>query len=165
MRAQTQAKRPVSPAIAGPYGHPFHPIAVTVPIGAWVVSLFFDIASHLASGPATLARAAQWLIAIGIIGALLAAALGSLDLLTIARGTRTRRIALTHMTINLVVTVAFVADFLWRQNTNDGPVPAGPLTLSVISLVLLGASGYLGGMLAYRYGVRVADETTQSTGY
>lgn len=28
------AKRPVSALVAGPYGHPFHPILVTVPIGA-----------------------------------------------------------------------------------------------------------------------------------
>jgi uncharacterized membrane protein len=33
------AKAPVSAALAGPYGHPFHPILVTVPIGAWVASL------------------------------------------------------------------------------------------------------------------------------
>ncbi|MEV0694483.1 hypothetical protein [Streptomyces sp. NPDC050388] len=32
--AQFQAKRPVSASLAGPYGHPFHPILVTVPIGA-----------------------------------------------------------------------------------------------------------------------------------
>ena len=30
------AKQPVSGVLAGPYGHPFHPILVTVPIGAWV---------------------------------------------------------------------------------------------------------------------------------
>ena len=29
--SQLQAKRPVSAALAGPYGHPFHPILVTVP--------------------------------------------------------------------------------------------------------------------------------------
>ena len=29
-----QAKQPVT-VLAGPYGHPFHPILVTVPIGAW----------------------------------------------------------------------------------------------------------------------------------
>ena len=34
-----QAKHPVTAALAGPYGHPFHPILVTVPIGAWVASL------------------------------------------------------------------------------------------------------------------------------
>jgi hypothetical protein len=27
---QMQAKRPVSALLAGPYGHPFHPILVTV---------------------------------------------------------------------------------------------------------------------------------------
>ena len=32
------AKRPVT-KLAGPYGHPFHPALVTVPIGAWVASL------------------------------------------------------------------------------------------------------------------------------
>lgn len=47
-----QARQPVSAALAGPYGHPFHPILVTVPIGAWVASLVFDIASHLV-GPGT----------------------------------------------------------------------------------------------------------------
>ncbi|PWI10201.1 hypothetical protein DIZ27_14145 [Streptomyces sp. NWU339] len=49
--AQFQAKRPVSAWLAGPYGHPFHPILVTVPIGAWVTSLVFDIASHVVSRP------------------------------------------------------------------------------------------------------------------
>ena len=35
---QSRAKRPVT-VLAGPYGHPFHPILVTVPIGAWVHQL------------------------------------------------------------------------------------------------------------------------------
>jgi uncharacterized membrane protein len=38
--------------LAGPYGHPIHPILVTVPIGAWTASLVFDIASHVTAGPA-----------------------------------------------------------------------------------------------------------------
>ena len=37
--------------------------------------------------------------------------------------------------------------------------------LSVVSLVGLTASGYLGGKLAYRYGVRVAAETIQADGF
>jgi hypothetical protein len=36
------AKQPRT-VLAGPYGHPFHPILVTVPIGAWVASVVFDI--------------------------------------------------------------------------------------------------------------------------
>lgn len=65
-----QSKRPVSTLLAGPYGHPFHPMLVTVPIGAWVASLVFDIASHTVGDPAFLARGSMWLIALGVIGAL-----------------------------------------------------------------------------------------------
>jgi uncharacterized membrane protein len=45
------------------------------------------------------------------------------------------------------------------------PVGYGPLALSVVSFAVLGVSGYLGGMLSYRYGVRVADEATQADGF
>ncbi|WP_329414860.1 DUF2231 domain-containing protein [Nocardia vinacea] len=41
----------------------------------------------------------------------------------------------------------------------------GQLVLSITALAVLGVSGYLGGKLAYHYGVRVADETTQASGY
>jgi uncharacterized membrane protein len=44
--ALEQAKRPVSAVLAGPYGHPWHPILVTVPIGSWVASLVFDVSSR-----------------------------------------------------------------------------------------------------------------------
>jgi uncharacterized membrane protein len=44
-------------------------------------------------------------------------------------------------------------------------VSAGPLALSIVALVVLSASGFLGGKLAYRYGVRVADERTQAEGF
>ena len=37
--------------------------------------------------------------------------------------------------------------------------------LSLLGLAALGASGWLGGKLAYHYGVRVADEMTQSEGF
>ena len=75
------------------------------------------------------------------------------------------RIGLVHMSINLAVTVAFVVGFLIRGGTGGGPVGWGPLVLSAVALAALGVSGYLGGELAYRYGVRVADETTQADGY
>ena len=39
------------------------------------------------------------------------------------------------------------------------------LILSVVGLGLLGASGWLGGKLAYHYGVRVADEGAQAEGF
>ena len=160
------AKQPVS-VVAGPYGHPFHPILVTVPIGAWVASLVFDIGSHLNANPGFLTDGARWLIGIGVIGALAAAVLGFLDLLAIPGGTKAFSTGLTHMGLNLTVTVAYAVNFLWRGSidSNSGAVAAGPLALSVVSLLALGASGYLGGKLAYHYGVRVAAESVQAEGY
>jgi uncharacterized membrane protein len=44
-------------------------------------------------------------------------------------------------------------------------VPAPLIALSGIAVGLVTVSGHLGGRLAYRYGVRVVDESTQQTGY
>jgi uncharacterized membrane protein len=162
-----QAKRPVSALLAGPYGHPLHPLLVPVPIGAWVVASVFDVASHVVGDPGFLTRGAQWLIAIGVLGALAAAVVGALDLLAVPAGTPAFRTALVHMTLNLAVTVGYVAGFLWRRTAGDpaGPVPWGLLALSLVCLAVLAVSGFLGGKLAFRYGVRVADEATQAEGF
>ncbi|WP_063058225.1 DUF2231 domain-containing protein [Nocardia sienata] len=162
-----QAKRPVSAVLAGPYGHPFHPILVTVPIGSWLASVVFDIGSHVVEDPGFLTRGAQWLIAIGVLGALAAATIGFLDLFAIPAGTPAFRIGLVHMSLNLAVTVAFALDFWWRTagTGGGGAVAAGPLALSIAAVAVLGVSGYLGGKLAYHYGVRVADESTQAAGF
>ena len=153
--------------MAGPYGHPFHPILVTVPIGSWVASLVFDIASRIVGDPGFLAKGSLWLIAIGVIGALAAAMVGFLDLFAIPTGTPAFRTGLWHMVLNLLVTATYAGNFLWREAGHGQPAstPAGPLTLSAVSLVALAISGYLGGKLAYHYGVRVASETTQAEGY
>lgn len=157
-----RAKQPLT-VLAGPYGHPFHPIAVTVPIGAWVASLVFDVASRLADDPTALATGSRWLLAIGVIGALVAAMLGFLDLMTIPRGTAAARTAYLHLSLNLLVTVVFATSFLLRDD--GGPVGWGLIALSAGALALLSWSGWLGGKLAYRFGVRVADEATQAEGF
>jgi uncharacterized membrane protein len=159
------AKEPLT-VVAGPYGHPFHPILVTVPIGAWIGSLILDIASRSVDQPAGLSRGAFWLIAVGVIGAVLAAVFGLLDLLTIPRATRAFEVGLTHMVVNLTVVALFVVSwFIRRGDGLAGPTRVLPFVLSIVAIVLLLVSGWLGGMLSYRYGVRVADEETQAEGF
>jgi uncharacterized membrane protein len=163
-----QAKQPVSSALAGPYGHPLHPVLVTVPIGAWVGSLVFDIASRTVHRPGFLAHGSAWLIAIGVLGALAAASIGFLDLFAIPTGTPAFRTALLHMTLNLTVTTAYAGGFAWRHSggyPDTRAVSAGQLALSAAALAVLSLSGYLGGKLAYRYGVRVAAESVQAEGF
>jgi uncharacterized membrane protein len=161
----SEAKQPVSAMLAGPYGHPFHPVLVTVPIGAWTAALVFDVASRIVADPAFLTEGSRWLIGIGVLGALAAASTGFLDLFAIPTGTRAFRTGLVHMSLNLTVTAAYVVNFLWRGGDDGGQVGIGPLVLNAASFATLGLSGYLGGMLAFRYGVRVADEATQAEGY
>jgi uncharacterized membrane protein len=162
---QRRGKEPVT-LLAGPYGHPLHPILVTVPIGAWVSSLIFDLGSHLVRQPGILAEGSLWLIAVGVIGALAAAMVGFLDLLAIPSGTPAFRTGLVHMGVNVTVVAAYAVAWAWRlAGDRLDAVGAGPIALSVISLGALSFAGFLGGKLAFRYGVRVADEATQARGF
>jgi uncharacterized membrane protein len=139
-----------------------------MPIGAWVCSLVFDIASKIVDRPGFLTHGSAWLIAIGALGALAAACVGFLDLFAIPTGTPAFRTALVHMALNLTVTAAYAAGFAWRQGggyAGGQSVGNGQLTLSAAALTALGVSGYLGGRLAYRYGVRVAAESVQAEGF
>jgi uncharacterized membrane protein len=158
-------KQPASPA-AGAYGHPIHPILVTVPIGAWISSLVFDIASHIvSSGAAGYHDGAELLITIGIIGAVVAALWGLLDYRRIERGTTAASVASTHLAINAAVIVLFVVSWIVRQGSHEQATSIGLIVLSIVALALLSVSGWLGGKLSYRYGVRVSDEATQAEGF
>jgi uncharacterized membrane protein len=138
---------------------------VTIPIGAWTAGLIFDVVALLGSGDDTpFAVGAQWLTGIGIAGAVAAAVFGLLDMSTLARGTAAHRTALIHMSLNLTAVALFVVSFFIRLG-QEGSFSGLAFAISVIAYAVIGASGYLGGKLAYHYGVRVADEKTQSQGF
>jgi uncharacterized membrane protein len=163
--ALRRSKRPRS-IVAGPYGHPFHPLLVTIPIGGWVASLIFDIAAAATGDTEAFSRGAAWLLGIGLVGALVAAVVGLMDLATLESGTRVRKLALTHMTINLFAVVVFGISWVLRIAPADYSQPNVPaIVLSVIGLLAISASGFLGGELVFRRGVRVADEETQREGF
>jgi uncharacterized membrane protein len=163
---QLRSKQPRS-ALAGSYGHPVHPILVTLPIGAWVCSFVFDLVSYGSSEPRIWSVGSMWLIVIGVIGAALAAIFGVLDLLNLPRQTAAFSTGRVHAILNSAALVIFLIDFIWRWNTRDNwdSAPVGPLVLSIIGLVVISVSGFLGGKLAYRYGIRVADESVQAEGF
>lgn len=159
-----RGKRPRT-VLAGWYGHPFHPILVTIPIGAWIASIVFDVLALFADDPSGLLFGAQVLIAIGVVGAVVAAMVGLLDYSVIPPGTRAKRTALVHMVLNLTAVVVFAASWLVRADHGHDSVIAVGVVLSLAGLLLVGASGYLGGELAYHFGVRVAAESKQAEGF
>ncbi|GAC1559138.1 MAG: hypothetical protein NVS3B17_09610 [Vulcanimicrobiaceae bacterium] len=168
-RRLRHAKRPESP-IAGPYGHPLHPALVAVPIGAWVTSFVFDVRSSFAKQGRDDARASRDAMTVGIAGALAAAVLGYLDWRRLAPGTKAKQYGTAHMVLNLAI-LAFYVDAVRRRSTLAGMddasahVSLGTLAAHGAALGVLSFSGVIGGELAYRFGVRVADETTQRSGF
>jgi uncharacterized membrane protein len=133
-------------------GHPVHVMLVTLPIGLWVFSLVCDLILVTGHSPDLWFTVAYITMAGGIVGALLAAVFGLIDLVSLPRG-HTRNIALVHMAINLVVVAAFAVN-LWLR-TGDLQTMTLPLLLSVAGVILLGVSGWLGGELVHVHMVGV----------
>ena len=140
------------------FRHPVHPALAHLPVGAWVCSLMFDIASQVVRNPAFLVLASRWLIAIGLLGAVAAACAGFVDLAAIRGETAAFRTACAHMLLNVLLVFAYTANFALRYHSHPAgaPIGAGVLALSVVSALTLGVSGYLGGKLTYGYGAGVA---------
>jgi uncharacterized membrane protein len=160
-----RAKRPRS-VVAGPYGHPFHPILVTVPIGAWIGSLVLDVGSRAAENGGGLARAAWWMIALGIVGAAAAAIFGLMDFSRLPKRSPAARTARVHLGVNVVVVAMFAISYVWRAARGvEEETSNAQIALSIVALLLLGVAGWLGGRLSYHFGVRVARERDQLHGY
>jgi uncharacterized membrane protein len=153
--------------LAGPEGHPFHPLLVPVPIGAFVSSLIFDILTRTrAGGLPYLVDGAFWLIGTGLISALLAAVPGVLDLRRIARGTPAFATARTHLTLNAAAAVLFAIGYAWRagDHVELDKTRWGQLALSAVAVAFLIAAMWLGGKLTYRHGMRVTGPAHQGEG-
>jgi uncharacterized membrane protein len=94
---------------------------------------------------------ALWNIIGGIVGALVAAVPGFLDYP--GRAGRVGRIATWHMVLNLAAVALFAVNAFIRLRVNaDSP---WPLVLSIVGVVGVFVSGWLGGELVYveRFGV------------
>jgi uncharacterized membrane protein len=132
-------------------GHPIHPMLVPIPIGLWIFSLVCDLIAAGGSSNPAWQTVALYTMGGGIIGALLAAVFGLIDLLSLPPGPR--RTALTHMAINLVVVALFLVNFWMRYNAQGG---RAALWLSIVAIGLLVISGWLGGKMVYEHGIGVS---------
>lgn len=132
--------------------HPIHPMLVVLPLGLWIAALAFDIVYAMNGGPIW-RTLAFWNIAAGIIGALLAAVPGFVDYLDLQG--RARRIATFHMVLNLGAVAVFAVN--WYVRTRVTPDSWWPLALSVIGVVGIMISGWLGAELVYAERVGVEE--------
>jgi uncharacterized membrane protein len=135
-------------------GHPIHPMLVGLPIGLLTFSFVSDVV-YRATGHVTWSTVALYTLGGGIVGALLAAVPGLVDLVTM-RDPAAKRLGLMHMTANLAAVAVFAMSF-WQHSQGD---QSGlPLALSFVAIVLMGIGGWLGGEMVYVRGVAVAPAT------
>jgi len=134
-------------------GHPIHPVLVPFPIVCFVGALVTDIV-YWRTAEMMWSDMSAWLLLIGLILGVLAAIAGLIDFLS-NRLIRAQAPAWPHMLGNLLVLL--LALFNTMVHTRDAwtsVVPTG-LILSVLTVLILPVTGWLGWSMVYRYGVGV----------
>jgi len=133
--------------------HPIHPMLVPVPIVCFIGALLTDI-MYCATAEMMWADFSSWLLVFGVIIGALAAIAGLVDLLS-SRTIRGLRPAWPHAIGNLVVLVlSFFNALIHTRDAWTSVVPTG-LILSIIVVLILPVTGWLGWQMVYRHGVGV----------
>ena len=124
--------------LQGGRGRPLHPMLVHFPVALYPTSLVFDALSHLSDDGNPFVRGAFTLIVIALVVSALAVAAGFADFLPIENGTRTWRVAVLHMSVQLVTAGLFLANAVLRGRDLDvTATPTGPIILSLVGLLTL----------------------------
>lgn len=129
-------------------GEPLHAALTDVPIGAWTVAILCDGLDWIGHRR-ELSVASDTSIAIGLLGAVGAAASGIVDWSDV--DPPARRLGLLHGLLNVGVTAFFITSLVLRKRKSRG---AGRV-FAVLGYGLLSYSAHLGGKMVYEHRVGV----------
>ena len=135
-------------------GHPIHPMLIPFPLALWATSFVVDILFYFLRHP-TLLVIAKFMIAAGCLGAIAAAIPGIIDWLAI-KNDGVKRVANWHARLNIAALVVFAISFFLRIGSYSGLVGRKltiPFLLSLVGVILISISGWLGGELVFHYGI------------
>jgi uncharacterized membrane protein len=135
-------------------GHPIHPMLIPFPLALWATSFAVDVLFYFLRHP-TLLVIAKFMIAAGCLGAIAAAIPGIIDWLAIKNG-EVKRVANWHARLNIAALVVFAISFFLRTASYSELVGRSltiPFLLSLVGVILISISGWLGGELVFRYGM------------
>jgi uncharacterized membrane protein len=123
-------------------GHPVHPLLVTLPLGAWMSSLVFDLAVRDRD-------AARRLLALGLLATPPTVLAGLADYPVLTH--HQRRVGVAHAAANVVAAGLFAMSYRSRRRGHERKA----VVYSVFGLVVVAAGGALGGHLSYAQGAGV----------
>ncbi|WP_413199456.1 DUF2231 domain-containing protein [Nostoc piscinale] len=141
---------PSTVAIAG---HPLHPLSVIFPIAFLAAALGSDFGYWL-TRDYFWARASLWLIGLGLVGGLIAAAIGLSDFLKIER-VRKRTAGWAHLILNVSILVLTLLNFILRWGDAEARILPWGLLISLVVGTLTSVSGWFGAELSYRHKIGV----------
>lgn len=140
-------------------GEPVHPMFVHYPIALWSTSVITDLIFYFQRNP-SLVLISKFLIAAGIIGAIVAAIPGLIDWLTIT-DPAVKKIGNSHLLLNVAALILFSVSLYLRMK-NYGASLVGfhlkiPFAVSVVGWALMAISASLGGKLVYQHRMGVKE--------
>ena len=135
-------------------GHPVHPMIIPFPLALWTTSFVVDVLFYFLRHP-TLLVISKFMIGAGCLGAVVAAIPGIVDWTAIKNG-EVKKAANWHARLNIAALVVFAISFFLRLGSYSELVGRRltiPFLLSLVGVILISISGWLGGELAFRYGI------------
>jgi uncharacterized membrane protein len=142
-------------------GHPVHPMIIPFPIALWVFSLVADVIYLWRGNPVWRDYVAFYALLGGIIGAAVAAVPGLIDWLSLT-DKAVVKIANWHARLNVIALLIFAASFYLRTTGGSGLISNSytiAIALSVLGVILISISGWLGGELVFKHGVAVEAQS------
>jgi uncharacterized membrane protein len=133
---------------------------IPFPLALWFFSLIADVIYLWRGNPIWKDWIAFYTLLGGIIGAALAAVPGFIDWLSIT-DREVKKIANWHARLNVIALVVFAASFYLRTTGGASMVGGShtiPFLLSVVGVILITISGWLGGEMVFRHGVAVDQQ-------
>ena len=141
-------------------GHPVHPMIVSCPLALWTTSVVTDLLFYFRRG-AALPVIAKYLLAAGCLGAVAAAVPGIIDWLSI-KHPGVKRIANWHARLNIIALLIFATSLYLRMKSGGAALVdyhlKVPFLLSLLGVILIATSGWLGGALSFEHGVGVKPQ-------
>lgn len=136
-----------TPTVVAVSRHPLHPMLVTFPIALLVCAPASDLAFLLFDDPFW-ARMSLWLLGVGTLMGTLAGTTGAIELLAVS-GIRRRAAAWNHFVMGTMLLAVGFTNWSWRvSDPVGGIVPLG-IYLSLLGIVLVGFTGWMGGKLVF----------------
>lgn len=138
--------------------HPLHPMLILLPAGAFILALILDVV-YMFTGNVDWWAATYPVLLVGVIGALVAAVPGLIDLVAVVPKKHATRVGVAHMVTNLVLVGVQILNVSIRMGAEPPPASSayGGFWVSLVGVGLLLIGGWLGGAMVYEYRVAVVE--------